>query len=464
MRNNTQHSHFKGRPMNAPTETAPTANGKAPIFLMVALGAIFFDESGVLGTGNVRGEWEYDTAPNAKFKAATGDGKAGLYEDVEQNGLTTPLWIDTLTNAEREFLHTKTGVWYDYVCLRGHRRGRVLKQLAAKFPGRFDSIPCQVYGGLETAERVNLMVDQIHVKGLSDWGIYLAIKALAFARLTEPQIATRIGMSRGFVQAKLRVARLPQLVETEFLKKCKGQPAVNLTDKNLNALMMAQNADEAKGLRNEDGNGTPSFKAEWAMIAETGKQTNATPTAMNRKELLVIAGMARDPIIADTLRYAAGDPVQLPAITNALETLRTQAGAYVALMANDPASNPPVEAVNPAEPEPAPVEAVNPAEPAPVEAEPVSVESINTDVLNVRSDDNPAEPAPVEAEPAPAEPGDATVSVAESVMTGWKDSVNPAEPAPVEAVSAPFEAEPAPVEAVKPVLAPVGRGNGRKRR
>jgi hypothetical protein len=303
--------------MNVPTETAPTAGGKAPVFLMVALGAIFFDESGLLGTPNVRGSWEYDTAPNAKFKASTGDGKAGLYEDIEANGMNTPLWVDTLTPAERELLHGKTGVWYDYVCLRGHRRGRVLKQLAAKYPGRFDTIPCQVYGGLTESERIQLKVDQIHVKGLSDWGIYLAIKALAFARLTEPQIATRIGMSRGFVQAKLRIARLPQIVEDEYLKKCKGEPAVNLTDKNLNALMMAQNADESAGLRNEDGKGTPGFVAEWGQIVATGKQTNDPPTAMSRKDLLVIIGMTKDPIIADVLRYAAGDPVQLPAIVNA---------------------------------------------------------------------------------------------------------------------------------------------------
>jgi hypothetical protein len=330
--------------MNVPTETAPTAGGKAPVFLMVALGAIFFDESGLLGTPNVRGSWEYDTAPNAKFKASTGDGKAGLYEDIEANGMNTPLWVDTLTAAERELLHSKTGVWYDYVCLRGHRRGRVLKQLAAKYPGRFDTIPCQVYGGLTESERIQLKVDQIHVKGLSDWGIYLAIKALAFARLTEPQIATRIGMSRGFVQAKLRIARLPQIVEDEYLKKCKGEPAVNLTDKNLNALMMAQNADESAGLRNEDGKGTPGFVAEWGQIVATGKQTNDPPTAMSRKDLLVIIGMTKDPIIADVLRYAAGDPVQLPAIVNALETLRTQAAAYNAMMASDPASNPPAVA------------------------------------------------------------------------------------------------------------------------
>jgi hypothetical protein len=244
---------------NPPIDTAPTAGGKAPVFLMVALGAIFFDESGILGSPNVRGSWEYDTAPNAKFKAATGDGKAGLYEDIEANGMTTPLWVDTLTASEREFLHSKTGVWYDFVALRGHRRGRVLKQLAAKYPGRFDTVPCQVYGGLSESERIQLKVDQIHVKGLSDWGIYLAIKALAYARLTEPQIATRIGMSRGFVQAKLRIARLPQIVEDQYLLKCKGEPAVNLTDKNLNALMMATKADTDKGIQ-AGADGTPGFK------------------------------------------------------------------------------------------------------------------------------------------------------------------------------------------------------------
>jgi hypothetical protein len=408
--------------MDAPTNTAPnTASGKAPVFLMCALGAIFFDENGILGTPNVRGTWEYDTAPNTKFKAETGDGKAGLYEDVEQNGLTTPLWVDTLTTKEREFLHDKTGVWYDFVCLRGHRRGRVLKQLAAKYPGRFDSIPCQVYGGLTESERIQLKVDQVHVKGLSDWGIYLAIKALAFARLTEPQIATRIGMSRGFVQAKLRIARLPQIVEDEYLKKCKGEPAVNLTDKNLNALMMAQNADETKGLRNEDGKGTPSFVAEWGTIVETGKQTTATPTAMNRKELLVIAGMTKDPIIADTLRYAAGDPVQLPGIVASIETLRTQATAYVLSMANDPASNPPAVA-----------ESSNPAE----SANPPAV---------AESDRADSDPPAVANPPAVAE------------------SSNPADPP-----AAPFESEPPAVAEssnppARPSLATAGKGNGNRK-
>jgi hypothetical protein len=432
--------------MTTATETAPapSAGGKAPVFLMVALGAIFFDETGLLGSPNVRGSWEYDTAPNAKFKATTGDGKAGLYEDIEANGMTTPLWVDTLSPAESEFLHSKTGVRYDYVCLRGHRRGRVLKQLAAKYPGRFDSVPCQVYGGLAESERIQLKVDQIHVKGLSDWGIYLAIKALAFARLTEPQIATRIGMSRGFVQAKLRVARLPQMVEDEFLKKCKGEPAVNLTDKNLNALMMAQNADEAKGMRNEDGKGTPSFVAEWSQIVETGKQTNATPTAMNRKDLMTIIGMTKDPIIADVLRYAAGDPVQLPAIVNTLETLRTQALAYQSIMASDPASNPPAApdatlAVNatPTPTDSAPTEETNatPTDSAPTDS--ATATPTPTGDANHATD---ATLAPFEPEP----PADPNANVAGAVMEGW--------------------AQAAPAPAPAPALQTAGRGNRKSNR
>lgn len=378
--------------MTTAIQTAPTANGKAPMFLMVALGAIFFDEDGILGAPNVRGKWEYETDPNPKYKPKTGDGgKAGLYEDVEENGLTTPLWVVILTPTEREFLHAQTGVWYDYLCIRGHRRGRVLKMLAAKYPGRFDQIPCQVYSDLSESERINLKVDQVHVKGLSDWGIYLAIKALAYARLTEPQIATRIGMSRGFVQAKLRIARLPQIVEDEYLKKCKGEAAVNLTDKNLNALMIATKADTDKGIT-ADADGTPGFKAEWATIVATGEQTNKPPTAMSRKDLLIIIGMTKDSIIADTLRYAAGDPVQLPQIVANMETLRTQATAYVAMMANDPASNPP--ATEPTEPT-----ATEPTDTAP---------TLATDTASVPFETEPTDTAPTEPTDPPARPTLAT--------------------------------------------------------
>jgi hypothetical protein len=381
--------------MSNVSESAPAAGGKLPVFLLCALGAIYFDEP-----NNVRGSWEYDTDPNPKFKAATGEGKAGLYEDIEQDGLTTPLWIDTLSAEERTAIHGRTGVWYDWVCLRGHRRGRVLKQLALKYPGRFDQIPCQVYQGLSESERIRLKVDQIHVKGLSDWGVYLAIKTLAFARLTEPQIAARIGMSRGFVQAKLRVSRLPQIVEEEFKKKCKGEPAVNLTDKNLNALMMAQNADENKGIV-AGPDGTPGFQAEWKSITATGDPTVKTPTAMSRKELLVVVGMTKDPIISDTLRYAAGDPVELPGILSRMEALRTQATAYVVSQANVPASNPPTTA--PVEPTTAPVEPTT----APVEPTTAPVEPTTAPVEPTTAPVEPTSNLPFEPEPAPPAPAPA---------------------------------------------------------
>lgn len=322
------------QPVSTSTDNPPTApSGRLPVFALFALGAIFFDES-----RNVRGDWEYETDPNPKYKPdKESGGKAGLYEDIEENGVNTPLWISILSSDRRAAIHAKTGVWYDAICIRGHRRGRVLRLLAAKYPGRFDRIPCQVYEGLSEADELSMMVDQVHVKGLSQWGIYLAIKSLAMARLSEGKIAARIGMSRGFVQAKLRVARLPDVVETEFLKKCKGQPCVNLTDENLTALFTANLADETA--RNE-GKPAESFAKEWANVVATGTTTKAVPTAMNRKQLLTIIGMTKEPIVADTLRYAAGDPVDLPKILAQVEALRAQALAYLSVVADNPASNP----------------------------------------------------------------------------------------------------------------------------
>ena len=299
-----------------------TDTKKESYLATIALLSIFFNES-----QNVRGSWEYDTDPAPKFKADASGAKSGLYEQIESaGGIHTPLWVSKLTTSRQKDIYKKVGVWYDYVDIRGHRRGRILKRLAALNPGvdgkpgKYDLVQVQIYEGLTEAEEIQLMVDQIGVKGLSDWGMYLACKRLSLTGLTENEIAVKVGKSRGYVQDKLRVAKLPPYVETEFRNRAEDKPAANLTRENLIELYRIQGEENIV-----DG---PIFQEAYAKLTKTGAVVPPPPKAKSRTDLKDACLLIKDSIMCACLNWAAGDNIDLTSTLHDVNTLREKSLAW----------------------------------------------------------------------------------------------------------------------------------------
>lgn len=297
------------------------------IDLAYPLSEVYADED-----RNTRGSWEYDTDPKPGYKP--GD-KGGLFEDVDQNGIHTPIWTSILDERRRKAYSKKAGRPITAIVIRGHRRCRIARQINATDPTRFTTIPTQIFTGLTEAEEVDLLVDP--AKPMTEWGVYLAIKRLSMTKgpdgkpMSEDKIAAKLSRSRGFVQAKMRIAKAPKVVEAAYRAKAEGKPTVNLTEANLVQLNTARLADEKVGVY--DGNGGPAFTKAWGAILETGVVTPSEPKALTRKELLSAVNIVKDPILTMVLRYAAGDDVTLAEAVEAVDTLRDHSVAWLAHLA-----------------------------------------------------------------------------------------------------------------------------------
>jgi hypothetical protein len=276
----------------------------------------------------------YDTDPKPNYDPAK--DKAGLYEDIDANGINTPLHVVPLAESEALEIQQKHGlsVRPKFRIFRGHRRFDVVRKIREVSAHKFESLPVTVFEGLTPAEEMDLLVDQIQVKGLNEYEKYLAVKQLKLAtRMSEEQIATKLGQSRGWVQRRGWIAAMPQCVEDEYRKRfmvdAEGKTLAHtrLRDEDLNKLNIAANLDRGAGL--DPAEPGSEFMKAWTNLVGTGQVKAKDPKALTRKQMLDKAALVRDPIIRDTILCCAGNDIDLAAIVNKIEALRSQVSTVV---------------------------------------------------------------------------------------------------------------------------------------
>lgn len=224
---------------------------------------------------------------------------------------------------------------WKYRVIQGHRRFAAVTTINKRDNSKCTELPCIVYEGLSETDEWKLMIDHFHVKGLSEFEQYLAIKRLLLAGLTEEAVANQTGKSRGFVQRRRWIASAPQVVEDAYRAKAEGTGTLALTDPDLQEIKKAMTADQAAGLDNV--NGGPNFSEVWSNITNNGRAKAPEPKSKTRKELLDMLGMVKDPIGKGFLKYAAGEPgQQLTTLVEELQTLRAKAASWDEMASQQP--------------------------------------------------------------------------------------------------------------------------------
>ena len=270
------------------------------VFEMRQIGSIFAKND-----RNFRRTTNYRTNP-----------KSSLYQDMLENGFRVDKPLVTSVQEDGRDL-----------VLQGHRRFDVALKLHAIDPERFAKLPCLRLFGLTADEEIVKMADQFHVESLDPHENYLAIKALYRAGKSMAEIERITGHKHGYVQRRIWVIRAPSIVEEEWIKKVDGTDgAVNLTDVNLNKIMMSFNANLEENPKAKEGG--PKFKEAWANLVSHGDPEGKAPAprAKSRERLLELASAIKDEYISEALRFAAGEPNISPGdLADAVMALRVKA-------------------------------------------------------------------------------------------------------------------------------------------
>lgn len=255
---------------------------------------------------NVRMESRMDTGPDSS-----------LWKDMDANGF----------RDDKPLVVAKVGDRYRVI--QGHRRFKVATGIREKNPDKLDRLPCLVFSNLSEMDELRMLVDQFHTQSLNDFETYLAVKRLLTTGLSEEQIGQQIGKSRGFVQRRKQIARLPQKVEDLYRANAEGgkdAPRFKFTDGDLQKMDVAANEDRSAG-RDPEADGS-LFAERWTSLVTTGAAAPADPKAKTRKDSLDMALMLKEPIIEAVLNWAAGNPVNLGDVKESISTLRAKASQF----------------------------------------------------------------------------------------------------------------------------------------
>lgn len=263
--------------------------------------------------------------------------KPGLYEDILNNGLHTPLWVAELSKEEAEAIRADTGILYRYIVIRGHRRFYVITDIRKTQPHNFVKVRCEVYIGLTKADRYRLMADHLQVKGLNDFEVYTAIKRLALnTSLSEVQIGMQMNKSRGYIQRRKWIAAMPARVEENYKlaftrdAEKKPVPCVKLPDPVLVELHKAFQEDVDAGRDSESDDS--SFATAWTKLS-----AGVLPPpvkSLTRKDIMEKARLIKEPIVKEILAVCAGDAGDLASAADQVANMRARIKELEALLAS----------------------------------------------------------------------------------------------------------------------------------
>lgn len=276
----------------------------------------------------------YDTDPITGFDPE--NNRANLYEMINIDGIKVPPAVSKLSPARKAKLLAEKNVDADAITIWGHRRLDVAMKIHAADPKRFETVECLVYEGLSEADEIRMLMDHEGVKGLNEYELFSAILSLKLnTSMSEEHIATQVGKSRGYVQRRLWIASLPDVVECNYRLKFerdsegKPMPFVNLTDKALAALNKAANIDRADTLEHpavDPSDPASEFYKVWNNLVRDGEIRGETVKAKNRQQILDGLQYVQDPVLKIVMMWCAGDQVKLTDARDSMKIIRAKAG------------------------------------------------------------------------------------------------------------------------------------------
>jgi ParB/RepB/Spo0J family partition protein len=138
-----------------------------------------------------------------------------LAEDIEANGLMQPIMIQPFERLASD------GKFYKYRVVAGNCRYKAHELLGKK------TIPCIIRTDIdETQARVMNLSENLKRRALSLYQEAKGIEALLAAGLNEYEVADRIGKSRGWVQCRWLLLKLPVDIQELAAKNILSQASV----------------------------------------------------------------------------------------------------------------------------------------------------------------------------------------------------------------------------------------------
>lgn len=259
---------------------------------------------------NPRQASSYDFIEDKELKA--------LLKDMDENGFRSDKPIVVSDRGKEE------GKWV----VQGHRRLTVAREINRRNPSKCQEVPALVYTGMTLDDERRMLIDQFLVKKLNEYEQYLAVKQLLLVPgMTEERIGQQVGMSRGWVQRRVWIARFPAEVENEWKKRVEGkEDYLTITDAIMVKLKAAYESDKAEG-RHQDEGGGPAFRELWASV-KNRDPIAAAPKALTRADMLSKCDTIRDKIITSVIRYCAGDPVNISDVIDQLAIMNAKANNW----------------------------------------------------------------------------------------------------------------------------------------
>lgn len=309
---------------------------------------------------NPAGKDEIDATKNIKTEVS-----ASMYDNVFTNGVLVPVEASLLIGDELTRAHTmaaKFGLtpagYGDMINLspkqvkeialrgiRGHRRFFTLVQLHKLYPRdeKFAYIPVNIHENLTYQMELDMLIDQGGVKGLNSCELVNAIKTLRSTGLSEVAIASRLNVSRGFVQRRVWIIGFPQFVFdawVNYMLKREKTVQFNLTDTRLVELYKCATEDRKNGRDLSDPES--KFMERWnkylapstsADGTETGGEasTGNNPKMKTRlqAQALMDENKDLDTIITSTIQLMMGNnDVSLHTLNGECKMLRIKAARY----------------------------------------------------------------------------------------------------------------------------------------
>lgn len=218
-----------------------------------------------------------------------------LAKDIEEKGLTQPVVLSKLADEEQAL----TGKKYRLIC--GYRRATAHKVLGWKYIDaiireNMTEVDARVLNFTENMERTDLNILQ-QAKGI------LRLMKLG---LNEYQIADKINQSRGWVQVRIMLLKLPSEIQLEAAAKVIGQEHIRKLYTIYNNVGKEAAFEACKKIKNHKISGKNVNELDGKVRQHLEKGFRKRPEMFMMQDKIRQSGM-RNGIITQTIGWCAGE-------------------------------------------------------------------------------------------------------------------------------------------------------------